>query len=137
MTAHHWMHDAIRDIDKAFGDGFAAKNPALVGHYMATAAKDFTTAVLCVHIENATDTALRIAEAIEANDTTTGDLGKGVLQVAYAITANAAPGKDANGGYVSSLTEAVMGMTCGHNRIAEAIEILADAVREHCEEDSQ
>ena len=40
------------------------------------------------------------------------------------------PGKDASGGYVASLTEAIMGMTGGLVRIAESIETLAEAVRD-------
>ena len=43
---------------------------------------------------------------------------------------DAMAGKDAAGGHVGSLTEAVMGMTAGLVRIAEAIDGLADAVRE-------
>jgi len=43
----------------------------------------------------------------------------------------AAPGRDATGGAVGSLTEALMGMTAGLCRIAEAIGDLAEAVREH------
>ena len=38
------------------------------------------------------------------------------------------PGHDAAGGHVASLTEAVMGMTCGLMRIAEAIELLAGSI---------
>lgn len=52
-------------------------------------------------------------------------------QVAEAICPRgAASGKDAEGGHVGSLTEAVMGMTAGLCKIAEAIDGLADAVRE-------
>lgn len=51
--------------------------------------------------------------------------------VAHAITPrDAAPGHDATGGNVASLTEAVMGVTAGLCRIADAIEQLAEAVRE-------
>lgn len=49
-------------------------------------------------------------------------------RIATAITPRAAPGKDANGGHVESLTEAVMGMTVGLNAIADAINHLAEAV---------
>ena len=42
----------------------------------------------------------------------------------------AAPGKDAAGGAVLSLTEAVMGVTAGLCRIADAVNNLAEAVRE-------
>jgi hypothetical protein len=51
--------------------------------------------------------------------------------VALAITPAAAPGHDESGGTVISLTEAVMGITAGLHRIAEAVGDLADAVREH------
>jgi hypothetical protein len=46
-----------------------------------------------------------------------------------AIMPPAMPGRDAAGGHVECLTEAVMGVTAGLFRIAEAIEDLADAVR--------
>ena len=49
-------------------------------------------------------------------------------QIAQAITPPAAPGKDAAGGTVTSLTEAVMGVTGGLVQIAEAIQELANAV---------
>lgn len=42
--------------------------------------------------------------------------------VARSITAEGAPGHDACGGTVGSLTEAIMGMTAALCRIAEAIE---------------
>lgn len=48
--------------------------------------------------------------------------------VACAITANASGGHDAAGGFVTSLTESVMGVTGGLVKIAEAIEKLAESV---------
>jgi uncharacterized protein YukE len=51
--------------------------------------------------------------------------------VANAITPrDAGAGRDAAGGTVDSLTEAVMGVTAGLCRIADAIEHLAEALRE-------
>ena len=51
--------------------------------------------------------------------------------VANAITdCGAAPGHDENGGTVGCLTEAMMGVTSGLIRIAEAISDLARAIRE-------
>lgn len=41
-----------------------------------------------------------------------------------------APGKDAAGGTVSSLTEAVMGITAGLVRVADALLDIANAIRE-------
>lgn len=55
-------------------------------------------------------------------------------RVAAAITPRAAAGKDANGGHVESLTEAVMGITGGLHLVAEAIRELADAVRSNGDE---
>lgn len=50
--------------------------------------------------------------------------------IATAITFSGVPGTDAYGGGVASLTEAVMGVTGGLCRIADAIHELADAVRD-------
>jgi hypothetical protein len=54
-------------------------------------------------------------------------------RVGRAIAADAAPGTDACGGRVDSLTEAAMGITAGLVKVSMAIESLADAVREHGE----
>jgi hypothetical protein len=50
--------------------------------------------------------------------------------IANAISADAAPGHDATGGTVNSLTEAMMGVTAGLVRIAEALSEVAEAIRE-------
>lgn len=55
------------------------------------------------------------------------NLANQVCRVSRAITPHAAPGHDEAGGAVSSLTEAVMGVTAGLCRIADAIEHL-DAI---------
>lgn len=59
-------------------------------------------------------------------------IGNGLRKIANAITPDSAyPATDAAGGYVGSLTEAVIGMTAGLVAIATAIHDLADAVREN------
>ncbi len=67
------------------------------------------------------------------------DLGEAIVEgsrrIASAITANAVPGRDEAGGYVGSLTEAIMGVTAGLVAIAKAIEELAEAMRERDETD--
>ena len=59
-------------------------------------------------------------------------INDGLYVIANSIwtPASSAGGRDANGGYVSSLAESVMGITGALVRIADAIEDLADAVRE-------
>lgn len=54
-------------------------------------------------------------------------MNEAILFLARRITASASPGKDATGGHVESLTEAVMGVTAGLVAIASAIERLAEA----------
>lgn len=56
------------------------------------------------------------------------NLADSAKKIGVAITPIAAAGKDANGGHVESLTEAVMGMTGGLVKIAEAIESLANSI---------
>jgi hypothetical protein len=62
-------------------------------------------------------------------------LANSTRRIANAITPqNAEPGRDAVDTYVRSLTEAVCGVTGGLVRIANAIESLADAVREQSQQ---
>ncbi len=49
-----------------------------------------------------------------------------IQDVARSIAGTAGPGHDAAGGTVMCLTEAVMGITAGLFRVADAIEYLAD-----------
>ena len=39
-TADEWMHQGIKAIDGVFGEGYAKKNPALLGHFMQAAGLD-------------------------------------------------------------------------------------------------
>ena len=58
-------------------------------------------------------------------------IGSGLRTIANSVTPlSAMPGEDASGTYVSSLTEAVCGVTAGIMAIANAISELAEAVRE-------
>jgi hypothetical protein len=58
------------------------------------------------------------------------EIATGIKAVANAITPiGAAPGQDAGGGYVGSLTEAVMGVSGGLFAIAGAIDRLAAAIQ--------
>jgi hypothetical protein len=52
MTATDYMVQAVDQIDKTFGEGYAAKHPELVGAFMRTAAADFHTAIIAkIHSE--------------------------------------------------------------------------------------
>jgi hypothetical protein len=51
--------------------------------------------------------------------------------IAEAITVTAVPGKDATGGNISCVTEAIMGVTSGLVAVANSIQDLAKAVRSH------
>jgi hypothetical protein len=44
MTASDYLAKAKLEIDKAFGEGYAAKNPALVAAFMQTCAADMGAA---------------------------------------------------------------------------------------------
>jgi hypothetical protein len=45
MTVHDYMRAAKTEIDKVFGDGYAAKNPGLVGAFIQTCAADYGAAI--------------------------------------------------------------------------------------------
>jgi len=59
------------------------------------------------------------------------ELTHAVQSVAESVTHQASgAGRDVNGGSVSSLTEAVMGISFGLARMADALESIAAAIRE-------
>jgi len=45
VTADTYLHKGIESLDKAFGEGYAAKNPALLGAFIQTAAQDYHAAL--------------------------------------------------------------------------------------------
>ena len=57
-------------------------------------------------------------------------LNQQLNRIAKAITADAAPNQDAAGGTITSLTEAMMGVTAGLCRIADAIHYHAETLQE-------
>lgn len=68
------------------------------------------------------------------DDSSVENLAEQVRKISRAIIpGDAAPNRDATGGSVDSLTEAVMGVTAGLVQIADAINNLAAAVRERDE----
>jgi hypothetical protein len=73
---------------------------------------------------NVADSNMEDANVVDVVD----KLARAVGRVAHAITAPAAGGPDQTGGHIESLTEAVMGVTAGLCRIADAIDGLAAAV---------
>ena len=62
MTANEYMCDAVGRIDALFHEGYAAKNPALVGAFMQAAAHDFCGAIMA---ENLLCGLEQIAQSIE------------------------------------------------------------------------
>lgn len=66
------------------------------------------------------------------------ELINGIGSIANAITpTGAAPAPDANGGFVASLTEAVMGCSAGLSEIAQALNRLACAVEDQSNPDAE
>lgn len=65
------------------------------------------------------------------NDESEAEIAGAISSVAHAMyPAGIAGGNDAAGGHVASLTEAVMGVTRGLCCIAEALDNVAQAIRE-------
>jgi len=50
MTANTYLRKAIESIDNAFGEGYAKKNPVLVGAFIQAAAMDMGASVLAQQI---------------------------------------------------------------------------------------
>lgn len=76
---------------------------------------------------NVCDSNLEAANVVDA----LANIAKAGFAIRTAITPIAQPGRDETDGHVESLTEAVMGVTAGLVRIADALHDLAAAIREH------
>ena len=61
MTAGEYLDHGVRDIDGAFGQGYARAHPELLAAYMRTAATDLMTAILAKEIGGAIEA---VAEAM-------------------------------------------------------------------------
>ena len=64
-TAAVYLNEAIESIDKAFGEGYAKKNPSLVGAFIQASAMDMGHAVLAQQIRAGLES---IAENISTTD---------------------------------------------------------------------
>ena len=53
MTAQVYLMEAVKCIDKEFSKGYAEKHPELVAAFMEVCSEDFTTATLCVAVQEA------------------------------------------------------------------------------------
>ena len=62
-----WVYlDKAEDVLNAkFGDGYAKKNPALMGTYMQTASHEFRTSVWCKALWEISESLNRIAEKLD------------------------------------------------------------------------
>jgi hypothetical protein len=69
MTADVYLGEAVERIDRQFGAGYAAKNPALVGAFIQACSDDFSQGVLAQQIrlglEAIAEAGTNIASAID------------------------------------------------------------------------
>ena len=66
-TNDPWVYlDKAADVLNAkFGDGYAKKNPALMGTYMQTASHEFRTSVWCKALWEISESLNRIADKLD------------------------------------------------------------------------
>jgi hypothetical protein len=46
ITAYTWMRQAVKDIDRMFGDGYAKEHPELISGYIKAASIDQLSSVI-------------------------------------------------------------------------------------------
>ena len=110
------MNNELNDTLHSVGEDFFSA----VCDSAATVARSITDAFGC----GGDDHELNVVTAIS-------DLGHNAKRIADSITdGGASPGPDGLGGHVGCLTESVMSVATGLSKIADAINDLADAVRE-------
>lgn len=65
MRVERYLDFAITQVDRLFGAGYAATNPALVGSFMQAAATDFHSHSLRAEIDRITDALRAVERGIE------------------------------------------------------------------------
>jgi hypothetical protein len=86
MTAHDYMLNAKRDIDKIFGADFATNHPELVCAYMRTAAEDCNAAITAKAIgAGLSEIANAISMHTNAIEDLTRETAAGLSDIAAAI----------------------------------------------------
>ena len=68
MTADEYLANAIADIDKRLGTGYAKTHPELIAAFMQTAAIDMGSAVIAGAIEDLSETLGSAARALGTGD---------------------------------------------------------------------
>jgi hypothetical protein len=64
MTAATYMRAGVDAIDREFGPGFAAANPALLAAFMAAAAGDYHTGAMKMAAQDIRDVLQAVADAV-------------------------------------------------------------------------
>lgn len=66
MTAEYYLREAVDQIDRVFGSGFAKKNPELVSVFMQVCAQDLHTAMLKCGAQDIAAALEQIASAVQS-----------------------------------------------------------------------
>lgn len=97
MTVDVYLSEAVKRIDREFGEGYAAKNPALVGAFIQAASMDFAGSYIAqqilVGIANAGDDIARalgdVAENVRSDHPlmagTVGELSAAIQSAGEAV----------------------------------------------------
>jgi len=64
LTASDYMSKAVWELDREFGEGYAKKNPDLVGVFMRVAAADFDTGLRVAAQENLEESLVAVLEQL-------------------------------------------------------------------------
>ena len=65
MTAREYLGEAVRSINDAFGEGYAAKHPELVAAMVKCAASDANTAVTTSALQEIAEALGAIAQSLD------------------------------------------------------------------------
>jgi hypothetical protein len=68
--------NAIKDIDKRLGDGYAEQHPELIGAYMKAASIDLAGAVMAGAIEDLSETVESLSEIAAASESIAEQIGE-------------------------------------------------------------
>lgn len=67
-TVLRYMDEAVKWIDKAFGEGYAKNHPELIGSFIQACAVDFQASAIAREIKNVSGRLQAVAEALEGEE---------------------------------------------------------------------
>lgn len=127
MTIKEYFLNACELIEFHHGKDYLIANPNLVGQLVIAQTNDFNTTSVTAAIYTLSENIAEISASMDLVSVSLDHISQKVDRLARAVfPSETIGGADAVGGYVMSLSEAIMGNTGGLVSIAQSLETISE-----------